>query len=140
MPVAVAASCGVSFPFRSGSLRSTRASACSETVCFIEMSSIGATMIRRRGCTRYLDAFASDQTARVDAPVDSIAPQMEQTPTKEPSPVLFGILTAIGITLLFQFGTAIGMLRVGEAMPLPWIVASAQLLTMLAPTLYVARA
>ncbi len=34
-PVAVAASCGVSSPLRSGIFFSTSASACSETVCFI---------------------------------------------------------------------------------------------------------
>ena len=58
---------------------------------------------------------------------------------REESPVRFGVLMAIGVTLLFQFGAQLAVRRLG-AVSLPVLTALSQLLLMLAPAVYAARA
>lgn len=56
------------------------------------------------------------------------------------SPVRFGVLMAIGVTLLFQFGAQAVLLRFRDLSMLPYVMAASQLLLMLAPAIYAARA
>lgn len=58
----------------------------------------------------------------------------------EESPVRFGVLTAIGVTLLFQFGAQLVLLRYKDPSLLPAITALTQISLMLVPTIYAARA
>jgi membrane protease YdiL (CAAX protease family) len=71
---------------------------------------------------------------------ETIAPATIATISREESPVRFGVLTAIGVTLLFQFGVQAVLLRYRDEAMLPYVTALSQLLLMLAPALYAARA
>ena len=68
-----------------------------------------------------------------------IEPEVQSVERGE-SPVRFGVLTAIGVTLLFQFGAQMMLLRYDDPSLLPVITALAQLTLMLLPALYAARA
>ncbi|MBC8145265.1 MAG: CPBP family intramembrane metalloprotease, partial [bacterium] len=56
------------------------------------------------------------------------------------NPVRFGVLTAIGVTLLFQFGAQLVLLRFGNPSMLPVVTALSQISLMLVPAIYAARA
>jgi uncharacterized protein len=62
------------------------------------------------------------------------------TAPQEESPVRFGVLMAIGVTLLFQFGAQVSLRRFDDPSLLPYITAITQLTLMLLPAIYAARA
>jgi len=79
-----------------------------------------------------------DEAWRDRPGVATIAPPAPDR--REESPVRFGVLMAIGVTLLFQFGAQAVLMRYRDERLLPYVTAASQLLLMLLPAIYAARA
>lgn len=82
-----------------------------------------------------LNESDAQQRPAAPAPVPAAA-----VVSREESPVRFGVVMAIGVTLLFQFGAQAVLMRFPDESMLPYITSLSQLLLMLAPAVYAARA